>query len=441
MEYRASKDGREMHELIRTSFPIYITSRSKFSGQGSWPPEVIEGIGFKMGWPAKINGVLGKASAGDPSYSRLWLVEDPGGKLKEVPAQPGGGPEAGTTSFGPVKISSETGAGEVSVYFVLNHRKGTIEVVPEGYYAGHIAVGKSNVQLGIVDANYSGKLGDMSHSTGQEDFILLDLNGDGKFQPEESTASMFRPTSEVFPFVRWVTMPSGELVEFAVSQDGSLSIKPYTGPTGKIEGPKEPYLLFLESREGKARLRSNGGTVTAPAGQFSPRKGALALRGSQGGDWTVTVDFGLSEPPISIPENGTAAIAFGPPFSLHADSTPMPGECRIVTSVEDRDGRIVTDVRQPNGTRPTPPHMNVRAEGQPRSIGSMPFKYGCMFLCTNTWIPPSTVTGKFPAVVEFDLGPLGKLQTQLEVEVLPKAKGATGASSPGSAPTARRKGQ
>jgi hypothetical protein len=154
----------------------------------------------------------------------------------------------------------------------------------------------------------------------------------------------------------------------------------------------------------------------------------------------VTVDFALSEPQISVPEKGTAAIEFGPPFSLHADSKPMPGECRVVMSVEDRGGRIVTDVRQPNGMRPTPPHMNVRGEGQARAIGSVPFKYGCMFLCTNTWTPPSAVVGKFPATVEFDLGPLGKLATELEVAVLPKEKGAAAGPAPGAGATAHRKG-
>lgn len=440
MEYRPAKDGREMFELVRTSFPIYISGQPKAGAHASWPKEVVGGIGFSMGWPAKLNGVVGKAHEGDVSYSKLWLVEGPGGSLREVPAQPGGGPEVGTTSFGPTKITSETGAGEVSVYFVLNHNKGTIEVVPEGYYAGTISIGRTTVQVGIVDANFSGKLGDMSHSTGQEDFILLDLNGDGKFRPEESTAAMFNPSSEVFPFVRWVTLPNGDLIEFKVAADGSLSIEPYRGPTGKIEGPRQPYLLYLESPKGKARLRSKGGAVTAPAEQFRPRKGALAMRGDQGGDWMVTVDFALSEPQITVPEKGTAAIEFGPPFSLHADSKPMPGECRVVMSVEDRGGRIVTDVRQPNGMRPTPPHMNVRGEGQARAVGSVPFKYGCMFLCTNTWTPPSSVVGKFPAMVEFDLGPLGKLATELEVEVLPKEKNTTAGPASGTGATARRKG-
>lgn len=160
--------------------------------------------------------------------------------------------------------------------------------------------------------------GAMTGRIGSERFMILDQNGNGRFDDFGADALVIG-RGKVASFLSRVVPVDGKLYELEVTPDGSgATLAPFTGPTGSLdlgsdfETKAKLRSVVLTSDKGDLSFELSGAVaakqaVTLPAGHYSIHSGEVVLGKSH-----ATLGPGRASG-IEVPADGSASLAWGGP--------------------------------------------------------------------------------------------------------------------------------
>jgi len=264
-----------------------------------------------------------------------------------------------------------------------------LTVCPFGYYGGTIQIDGQTVRAAVVDAACTGRydepldLGRLAlGSDGGLDLpgsqVLLDLNGDGRFDVSGP---------EAFPCTRYVQL-NGTYYSMAVAPNGqSLTLAKSKVPQGTIERERGGrFTLGLVSSEcGMVTVSCQGEPAKLPAGRYRLLWCSLALSRADGATWQATGKGSEKGSEIVVAADAPTRLKLGPPLVLSAtvdaasqgrpDAVRPGTELSLGIDVYGQAGERYPSGVLRQGRSPEPPTVRVlAANGKVIEKGS--FRFG-----------------------------------------------------------------
>jgi hypothetical protein len=310
-------------------------------------------------------------------YDTLYLDVDRTGRISAANKM---ARTAGTTGkvFGPAKISVDCGTERSPQSFLFHLREyksaegeivRDLMAVNAGYYQGMVSFGDQKRLVAVVDADGNGLYNDYStKADGGGDRLLIDLNGDGKFDPRANG-------DEAQPLGRYVLV-GDHYWRIDVAADGSaLTVEPLDKPLGVIRATIADYTLLLEGKDGVFRVRGKAGTVRVPAGAYHMSQCVWRVYDKSRRFWEFSGQ-GPAGASLEVPAAGELKLPLGPPLSpTIAVSPPEAGRITLLLSLLGAGGESYRLVRLNNTENPPIPRARIVDSGG-HELAVVVFHYG-----------------------------------------------------------------
>jgi len=359
---------------------------SKTQEAGAAPKEAVDPVMATVNFPGKgdentFRIVFGKTKADAPLRDRLWISRD-GNWAKAIVCGQTSRRQAslsGQSVFGPVLLKLDHGDGPVDYHAMFYLREGRgdnvyAELKTACYYEDRIELDGKTRRVALVDNNGNGRFDDVGPSLSQSDWLLIDLNDDGRL---DSYGLLYK---EVFTTGKYLSL-GGKCYDLKVAVDGaSFSLDATKAPMGRIKtGHKQPFRLVLFGEGSRLSVKSTSGELTVPCGKYqfvsadffeseaAMEKSGLSLQGQA----SEKKDL----PAILVVADKPAELTFGPPLTSqvtessgggaeHTFNLSLTGQMGEAYRVSDRMGGG-------GGAK-----LQVRLEGSKDEAKSFDFAYG-----------------------------------------------------------------
>jgi hypothetical protein len=274
--------------------------------------------------------------------------------------------------------------GKTYTYHVKPHvyssNRASVSLASAGYCQGQVTLDGKTYKVAVFDDLMNGCFNDLYASPqeygrsgsiyGVGDTMMIDLNGDGKFDKKTPY------TPEVFHLGKYLPW-GGRCYEVKVSADGrSLSLTESTAPSGYIKTHCASYSAELLGEDGTVKLQGEA-RVKVPAGKYRLATCTAEAKDKEGKTWRLTGAGSWKHPEINVQAGKVTPLSFGPPLVAKVTySRTNPSEIGFnlqLTGVRNEEytaGGITRD-----GEGLPPPRFEVRdSKGDMVTSGS--FQYG-----------------------------------------------------------------
>ncbi len=227
--------------------------------------------------------------------------------------------------FGPLSLATGDRQQQTTARFnILSYRRdrpGPLWVYPAGYRYGRLRLGGKTYAIAVIDGDYDGRykttvsLPVERLRQPQCDVFAIDLNGDGRFQQDDTR-------DEIAPLSRMVLI-EGTYYAVDIADNGArLELRPVQPALGQLVIDPSNALLRLRlwSDTASQCLAPDAREWRLPAGEYQTTSAALYLRDPNGNEWTFSMarEFGALGS-FEIRTDQTTRLRAGPPFVVKAD--------------------------------------------------------------------------------------------------------------------------
>jgi hypothetical protein len=243
-----------------------------------------------------------------------------------------------------------------------------------GYYSGEARFGEKIYPVAVIDHNGNGLFNDLykghdDNSAG--DLLLIDVNGDGKFEENEFASPEYRPCARR-------VMVDGRYYDLSPRADGSsFTVAPATTKLATLRSGSDNFALMLTSDGGMLTVRSENGQAQVPVGDYRIYGWRIEQRDRDGSIWIAqgTRYQGAEEAPKLSVQADTTLPPLGTPLMARLKVDPGGGrEFQYTLSLTAASGEEIGDVTR-NGQRMPEPRLKV-VNAQGKEIANVPFHYG-----------------------------------------------------------------
>ncbi|MCX6376131.1 MAG: hypothetical protein NTU88_08915, partial [Armatimonadetes bacterium] len=244
---------------------------SKTQEAGTAPKEAVDPVTATVNFPGKgdentFRIVFGKTKADAPLRDRLWISRD--GDWAKATVCGETRRDGNQSVFGPVLLKLNHGDGPVDYHAMFYLREGRgdnvyAELKTACYYEDRIELDGKTRRVALVDNNGNGRFDDVGPSLYQSDWLLIDLNDDGRL---DSYGLLYK---EVFTTGKCLSL-GGKCYDLKVAADGAtFSLEETKVPMGRIKtGHKQPFRLILFGEGSRLSVKSTSGELTVPCGKY-----------------------------------------------------------------------------------------------------------------------------------------------------------------------------
>jgi hypothetical protein len=242
---------------------------------------------------------------------------------------------------------------------------------PGCYNVGEITFEGKTYQATMVDAWTNGRFNDVCWSRlGQGDLLLVDWNGDGKF---DVNANEYVMCGERY----W---RNGKWYRLHFSTDGTeVTFAPGDFEFAPLVVGHEKFWMQLTSRRntGSTIFEGEGGRIEVPVDEYSLFRCWVEGKDAQGNTWRAS-GYGETYPVFEVKAGEENRYAFGPPFSASLKASPE-GPYRAGQTISFQatfvgaEGKTYLLTR--NGEQMPAPKMTIKDESG-KELGTYQFQYG-----------------------------------------------------------------
>jgi hypothetical protein len=288
-----------------------------------------------------------------------------------------------SAEFSTVELKVECD-GKTDAYHVKPHvyssNRASVSLASAGYCEGEVTLDGKAYKVAVFDDLMNGCFDDVYTSppeygrsgsiSGVGDTMMIDLNGDGKFDKKVGY------TPEVFHLGKYLPW-GGRCYEVNVSADGrNLSLAESTAPSGYIKTQCASYSAELLGEDGAVKLQGEA-NVKVPAGKYRLATCTAEAKDKEGNTWRLTGAGSWKHPEINVEAGKVTPLTFGPPLVAKITySRTSPSEVGFnlqLTGVRNEEYSAGAIAR--NGEQLPPPRFEVRdSKGDMVTSGS--FQYG-----------------------------------------------------------------
>lgn len=317
--------------------------------------------------------VLDESKGPGKGYDRLFVDQNGDGVLAES-EQVRGWRRQGSLTFGPVKVFLQTENGPRTYHFLArcytyDRSYQNLRLESACYYLGRIRLGDQSHKVALADNNANGAFNDLSTMPWDGDRLLIDLDGDGKFtvNTEESP--------ETFPLGKLLQV-GDRYLGLEVAPDGSrLATAVPELKFGQVQSAAGGFQVWLSSKNGVLRVRSDNGQAKVPAGEYRLVMASLTRTDEKGRKWELTsYTRGEPGPPVKVAESGTTELKLGSPLQARAEAYVRGREVSFGLQLTDAAGLPLSNLTV-DGQRPPAPRLRIRSAAG-KEIGCYDFHYG-----------------------------------------------------------------
>jgi hypothetical protein len=297
---------------------------------------------------------------------------------------------------------------------------------PGCYNVGEITFEGKTYKAAMVDAFTNGRFNDICWSRlGQGDVLLVDWNGDGKFDV----------SADEYVLVGDRYWRNGEWYRLHVSTDGTkVSFSPRDFELAPVLTGHEKFWMQVTSltNTGSVQIEGTGGRVDLPVDGYSLYLCWAEAKDAEGNTWRAEAVRGGPYPKFEVKAGEENRYAFGPPLSVSLKASPegsyQPGQTiRLQATIAGAEGKTYVVTR--NGGSLTGPRIFLAPNGEPmivpkvvlkdesgKEIGSFQMRGGYPGGLVQ-WTVPGNVRGKVTASASIDAGPFAWKAEDLVLEV------------------------
>jgi hypothetical protein len=242
---------------------------------------------------------------------------------------------------------------------------------PGCYNVGEITFEGKTYKAALVDNLPNGRFNDICWAnSSQGDLLLVDWNGDGKFDHS--------PSEYVMCGERY--WREGKWYRPSFSADGTeVSFAPGDFELAPLLTGHEKFWVQVTSRSntGSVQIEGTGGRVDLPVDEYSLFRCWLEGKDPQGNTWRAS-GYGETYPVFEVKAGEENRFQFGPPFSASLKASPE-GPYRAGQTINFQatfvgaDGKTYLLTR--NGEQMPAPKMTMKDESA-KELGTYQFQYG-----------------------------------------------------------------
>jgi hypothetical protein len=379
---------------------------------------------------------------GGGGQGAVYFDRDQDGDLaEEEPLVPEGW--GGTDNFGPiaVKLKRDGFVGLCHFWMERQQLQAAAPASPGGavpasdrwslrpgcYNVGEITFEGKTYKAATVDAFTNGRFNDICWANmSQGDLLLVDWNGDGKF---DVNADEYVMAGERY----W---RNGKWYRPSFSADGTeVSFAPGDFELAPLLTGQEKFWMQVtsQSNTGSVQIEGTGGRVDLPVDQYSLYLCWVEAKDVEGKTWKAEAMTGGPYPRFEVKAGEENRYAFGPPFTVSLKASPegsyQPGQTiRFQATFTGAEGKIYSLTRDggpqagprilfASGYAGTPPGPKVVLKDESgMEVGSFQMQSGYPG-GSGRWTVPENVKGKLTATASMDAGPFAWKAEPLVLEV------------------------
>jgi len=278
--------------------------------------------------------------------------------------------------FEPIRVLIQVGGSRVQYHVALvmeDYRTPpAFRLQSWGYYSGEARIGEKSYAVALVDANANGRFADLYRGDEEGeygDMLLLDANGDGKFD-DGGFAS-----PEFLPCARWVPV-AGKYYALTVQADGTaLTAAPADVKLATLRSDYDDFALRLASEDGILVVRSEKGTARIPFGDYRIASWQIEQRHRDGSLWVAQGSQGRGDGAALPVKSDTLLPRLAAPLLARLNIQPSVGrefECSLGFTAAS--GEQIANVTRNGEQMPEPRLKIVDARG--KVVANLPFHYG-----------------------------------------------------------------
>jgi len=200
---------------------------------------------------------------------------------------------------------------------VYSYNRASVSLASAGYCQGEVTLDGKAYKVAVFDDLMNGCFNDVYTTPpeygrsgsiyGVGDTMMIDLNGDGKFDKKAAY------TPEVFHLSKYLPW-GGRCYEVKVSADGrSLSLTESTAPSGYIKTHCASYSAELLGEDGAVKLQGEA-RVKVPVGKYRLATCTAEAKDKEGKTWRLTGTGSWKHPELNVEAGKTTPLTFGPPL-------------------------------------------------------------------------------------------------------------------------------
>lgn len=323
---------------------------------------------------------LAKVGDSEAKYDRLWVDWNRDRTFADdemiMPEEAGHdmNAEDDMQCFGPVEVPP--GSGRPTKICFLLQQDTLLRVLPKEVRTGVLSVGEKSYNVALVDANLDGRY----DAAGLGDAVLIDMNGNGKFEGGQSIAMamMMEPgtAQEVMLLNRYVQLPDSAFYKADVQSDGTvLTFRRDPSKEGIVSGLGAGSTLSLILDGAPIAATPANGVVRLPEGVYRVMGATVAVPAPKGKPWTLSVSDYRASGKMTIKPGTEKKIGYGLPVKLAVDVRKYGGAYSISVDLRDRGNVPVSDVRKPDGNYPAEPVLKL-TDAKGKVLKTEKFHYG-----------------------------------------------------------------
>jgi len=242
------------------------------------------------------------------------------------------------------------------------------------YYSGEARFGDKSYPVALVDSNGNGLFNDLSRGLERDnagDVLLMDVNGDGKFDQEEFAGPEFRYCGRRMQV-------DGRYYDLEIQPDGSgFRVAPTTAKLATLHSDSSQIALMLVSKDGMLAVRGENGEAQVPVGDYRIVGWQVERRDRDGNRWVAQGSQNRlgGEPPLLSVKADASLPRLGSPLRAQLAVQPAGGrefDCQL--NFTGASGEVIGQVTR-NGQQMPEPHVRILNAGG-KEIANLPFHYG-----------------------------------------------------------------
>lgn len=392
--------------------------------EGYAPPAgVVEPVFLELLLTFERKGFAALLGRSRPSLQRsdiLWVDWDRDKKFGEGEKMAGvAGTRPGTSVFEPIEPIVVNGR-TLRLAFT-SHADQSISVAPSAYLGGRVELGGKTVSIGLVDADGNGTHGDTLGDNSGGDALLLDRNGNGKFDYAEIGSYAWLSRLETLPLAPWMDLDDGPLCRIVVSPDNSkVEVQRHSEPEGlvQLDGSSDGVMALSAKPPAGATISAKGkpmlgvfrqGRFRLPVGVYSVAFYEYLVADPSGREWCFRVRGKKVPDTVAAGAAKPVVVKCGFPLSLALERRWYRGRHDFSLTVRDRGGQEVVVVGDADRNRPLPPTLSI-SDQRGKVVKVLPFQYdggeeGAPIIGSVVWTPASVAgKGAFTATASWKIG-------------------------------------
>ena len=250
-----------------------------------------------------------------------------------------------------------------------------LSALASGYMGATVSLGGKLVKVGIVDANGNGVYGDFESQHEHGDVLLVDRNGNGKFDPDGDSNDSSYFDGESLPLSAFMRFGGETLYEVVVTGNSRIEFKPYRGPFGDMvfEGMKRGFAV-VSSPKGGMYVRPTDGKCRLPFGAYGIQRMEYEVADPAGKEWKLIVT-GSAGRPLSVASGKPCVVKCGFPLSVFVSHSPAGEAHHFNLTIRDATGCSLLFLGDAGLATPHVPRLTI-TDASGAVVDSLDFKYG-----------------------------------------------------------------